>query len=79
MLLDEIGREIMRHVDSLAAADVARLAAGYAALQHSPSSVLFDSLAARAEAIKGSFTEEQRRQVAQAYETLGYGDKAPQL
>lgn len=79
MLLDEIGRHVMRHVDELAPADITRLAAGMAALEHSPGIVLFESMAARAAAVAPDFTPQQRQQVAAAYEALGYGGKAPRL
>lgn len=79
MLLDEVGRHVMRHVDRLAAADIAQLAGGLAALDHSPGVVLFDAMAARAAAIAADFTPEQRQQVAAAYAALGYGRKAPRF
>lgn len=77
MLLDEIGRHIMKHVDELAPADVAALVGGYAALDHAPSPVLFDALAARAEALRGEFTAEQAQAIAQGYAALEY--PPPQL
>lgn len=79
MLLDEVGRHLMRHVGDLAAADITQLAGGLAALDHSPGVVLFDSLAARAAEIAAEFSPEQRQQVAAAYEALGYGGKAPRF
>lgn len=79
MLLDEVGRHIMKHVDALSPADVAALVGGYAALDHSPSSVLFDALAARAEALAGQFSQEEQRTIADAYASLGYSAKTPRL
>lgn len=77
MLLDEIGREIMKHIPGLSPTDIASLVSGYAALQHSPGVVLFDSLAAAAAQRGEDFTAEQRAAVAAAYEALGYRDKSP--
>lgn len=78
-MLDEVGRHLMRHVDDLSADDVTHLVTGFAALDHAPSSVLFEALAARAEATRTDFSEEQRQAVAAAYEALGYGSKAPRF
>ncbi|KAL4452412.1 hypothetical protein ABPG75_008074 [Micractinium tetrahymenae] len=77
MLLDEIGREIMKHIPKLGPADIANLVTGYAALQHSPGVVLFDSLAAAAKTQRAEFTAEQRAAIAAAYEALGYEGKSP--
>lgn len=79
MLLDEIGRHVMGRVHHLTATDIAGLVEGFAALDHSPSLVLFDSLAARAALVAGEFTPEQRAAVQAGYERLGYGAKAPAL
>ena len=79
MLLDEVGRHIMRFTHQLSAADVVSLVGGYAALDHSPSMVLFDSMAGRAADIRADFTPQQRQQLALAYERLGYGSLAPSL
>jgi len=80
MLLDEIGRHIMResNLAALTATNVTRLAGGLGALDHSPSPVLFDALAERAASIgsKG-FTPEQRSELAAAYRQLGYESKLP--
>ncbi len=79
MLLDEVGRHLMKHIDDLSAADVAALVGGLAALDHSPSSVLFDALAARAEELRGQVSREQRQVIAEGYRALGYAAKAPRL
>lgn len=77
MLLDEIGRHLMKFVDQLTAADVAALVHGYALLDHSPSVVLFDALAARAAEVADDFTAEQRAQLVSGYERLAYAPKVP--
>lgn len=77
MLLDEIGRHLMRHIDDLAPADLAALVGGYAALDHSPGIVLFDSLRERCKALRGQFSEAERGKVAEGYRLLGY--RPPQL
>ena len=69
----------MHTTGGMAAADVAALVGGLAALDHSPSSVLFDALAARAEELRGQFSQEQRQVVAEGYAALGYAAKAPRL
>lgn len=79
MLLDEIGRHIMGVTDELSAADVAALVEGFAALDHSPGIILFETLADRAAEVRDSFTPEQRSTVQSAYEQLGYASKAPPL
>ncbi len=79
MLLDEVARHLMNHIDQLTPQDIAGLVEGFAALDHSPSLVLFDALAARAELIAGDFSPEQRTMVKAGYEQLGYGAKAPAL
>ena len=79
MLLDEIGRHIMRFTHELGAADIAALVHGYSLLDHSPSVVLFDALAARAAQVTADFTAEQAAHVVAGYQRLGYTAKAPVL
>lgn len=67
----------LQHIPGLSPTDIASLVSGYAALQHSPGVVLFDSLAAAAAQRGEDFTAEQRAAVAAAYEALGYRDKSP--
>lgn len=67
----------LQHTTQLSPADIARLVSGYAALQHSPGIVLFDSLAAAAKERQAEFTAEERAAVAAAYEALGYRGKSP--
>lgn len=67
----------MKFVDQLTAADVAALVHGYALLDHSPSVVLFDALAARAAEVADDFTAEQRAQLVSGYERLAYAPKVP--
>ena len=74
-----MGRHIMRYTDQLSADDIVSLVCGYAALDHSPSMVLFDSVAGRAAGIRADFTPQQRQQLAAAYERLGYSSLAPAL
>ena len=79
MLLDEVGRHLMKDIHALSPADIAALVGGYAALDHSPSAGLFVALAARAEAVAGQFSHEQQRRIAEGYASLGYAAKVPRL
>ncbi len=77
MLLDEVGRHIMRDevLEALTPADLCSLAAGLAACGHSPGVVLVEALAARAAQLGGRFSKEQRAALADSFEALGYADK----
>lgn len=77
MLLDEIGRHIMGFTHELTPSDISHLACGYAALDHSPSLVLFQSMASRAADLQQEFSADQRRDVAAAYAALGYAHVSP--
>lgn len=68
---------LLQHISELSPAHIASLASGYAALQHSPGIVLFDSLAAAAKEREADFSAEERAAVASAYKALGYSDKSP--
>lgn len=67
----------MRHIDELSAADVAALVGGLAALDHSPSSVLFDALAARAEELRASSARSSGRWWQRATPLWGTPPKRP--
>eukprot|EP00887_Chlorella_sp_A99_P005188 scaffold1.g5188.t1 len=80
MLLDEIGRHVMRSVDELGPAEVAAFVGSYARLDYSPGAVLFDSLAARAAALgRATFPVAERHAVSAGLRQLGYADKDPFL
>jgi L-alanine-DL-glutamate epimerase-like enolase superfamily enzyme len=79
MLLDEVGRHLMKVVGQLAADDVAAAVHAYASLGHSPSLVLFEALAQRAAQLAPHFSPDQRALLADSYERLGYASLAPSL
>ncbi|PSC72128.1 hypothetical protein C2E20_4426 [Micractinium conductrix] len=79
MLLDEVARHVMCDdvMAALSAADVADLACGMAALDHSPGVTLFEALAARAAQLRGDLSPQRQQEVRAAFEALGYADYAP--
>ena len=67
MLLDEVARHVMCDdvMAALSAADVADLACGMAALDHSPGVTLFEALAARAAQLRGDLSPQRQQEVRQ--------------
>lgn len=54
-------------------------ATGLAAMDHSPSVVLFEALQKRANDIEKDFSQDQQTALKSAFEKLGYGDYARKL
>ena len=54
-------------------------ATGLAALEHSPSVVLFEALQKRADDIKKDFSEDQIQSLKKAFGKLGYEDYGKKL
>ena len=54
-------------------------ATGLAALEHSPSVILFEALQKRADDIKKDFSEEQLQALKKAFGKLGYEDYAKKI
>lgn len=78
-LMDKISQNLMTRMEKLDAVEVTDLATGLAALEHSPSVVLFEALQKQAGKLEGELDEEKRKAMKDAFKSLGYKDYAEKL
>lgn len=78
-LMDKISQNLITRIDKLDAIEVSDLATGLAALEHSPSVILFEALQKRAGDLEGELDDKQIKAMKEAFKSLGYKEYAEKL